>query len=166
MSQDLEIVVTSVEEVQRRAGYQALQPVERPSWWGVDLDLTRRPGVPMTGLSPKPFPNTRFPPERQEGTSAVPKHGRPNRSMPPVFSTQTPLRGISGAIRAFAYRFPDHYPRHWLLLMLGDRVESWGVRARRSLPLGLALGALALVRARAKLRRRPGFIQGLWSSGR
>jgi hypothetical protein len=71
--------------------------------------------------------------------------------MPPVFGTAVPPRGLSGAIRLLAYRLPDHYPSHWLLLMLGDRVDSWGLRARRLLPFALPLAVLGVV---VRLARR------------
>jgi hypothetical protein len=38
-----------------------------------------------------------------------------------------------------AYTLPDHYPSHWLLKMLGDRVELWETRVRRALPIALPL---------------------------
>ena len=60
-------------------------------------------GVPHEARDPKPFPNTIFPPERQPGEPAAPMHGRPNKRMPPVFGTSTPLRGLSGAVRRMAY---------------------------------------------------------------
>ena len=137
---------TDVETGRRRSASQAAQPVRRPSFADVDLDPARRPGALRT-REPKPFPNTRFPPERQQGQPAVPRHNRPDKPMPPVFGTATPLHGLSGMVRRAAYDLPDHDPSHWLLLMLGDRVESWGTRATRLLPIGLpALGAFALVR--------------------
>jgi hypothetical protein len=136
--------VTTPEQVQKRSGYQSLQPVMRPDYWGVDLDPSRRPGVPME-RDPRPWPNTRFPPERQPGESAVPMHGRPNKTMPPVFGTAVPLHGLSGAIRKYAYELPDHYPSHWFLMMLGDRVESWSTRARRYLPVIAPLAVLGLI---------------------
>jgi hypothetical protein len=135
--------VTTPEKVQQRSGYQSIQPTSRPPYADTDLDPARRPGVPRM-RSPRPWPNTRFPPERQAGEPTAPKHGRPNKPMPPVFGTTVPLHGLSGAIRALAYRYPDHYPRHWLLKMLGDRVDSWGTRARRALPVALPLVVLGL----------------------
>ena len=51
--------VTTPEVIQERPGYQAMQPVKRPEYWGVDLDPARRPGVPMM-RDPQPWPNTRF----------------------------------------------------------------------------------------------------------
>jgi hypothetical protein len=61
--------------------------------------------------------------------------------MPPVFGTAEPPAGLSGLVRRWAYRYPDHCPRHWLLLLLGDRIDSWTHRARRALPFALAMGA-------------------------
>jgi hypothetical protein len=142
--------VSSPEEIQKRSGYKSMQPVLRPDYWGVDLDMSRRPGVPMM-REPQPFPNTRYPPEQQPGVPASPMHGRPNKQMPPVFGTSTPLKGLSGAIRKLAYSYPDHYPRHWLLKMLGDRVDSWEYRARKLLPV---VAPLALLGFLTRLGRR------------
>jgi hypothetical protein len=122
-----------------------LEGVQRPPWWGVDLELARRPGVPMLWKEPRPWPNSRYPPERQPGEPSTPRHGRPNKPMPPVFGTSVPLRGVSGALRRLAYSYPDHLPRHWLLKLFADRVDSWGHRARGLLPLALPLAALGLV---------------------
>ncbi|SEM01908.1 hypothetical protein SAMN05444354_110251 [Stigmatella aurantiaca] len=142
--------LTTPEAVQRRAGYQSLQPVQRPPYWGVDLDPARRPGVPMMRTDPQPFPHTRYPPEPQPGEPASPLHGRPNKTMPPVFGTAVPLRGLSGWVRKLAYRAPDHSPSHWLLMLLGDRVEFWGYRARRYLPVVVPLAAAVLLLRRAR----------------
>jgi hypothetical protein len=144
--------VTNIETIQRRSAFQSMEPVHRPSYWGVDRDPSRRPGVPMMRQDPQPLLNARFPPERQPGQPASPLHGRPNKPMPPVFGTALPLRGLSGAIRRLAYSYPDHKPRHWMLKLLGDRVESWGYRTRKYLPvvLPLAAGAWLLSRPRRK----------------
>jgi hypothetical protein len=145
--------VTTAERIQQHSGYQSMQPVTRPEYWGVDLDPARRPGVPMMRHDPQPWPNTRFPPEQQPGEPASPMHGRPNKPMPAVFGTAVPLKGLSGVIRRLAYRYPDHKPRYWLLKMLGDRVDSWETRARRVLPVALPLALLGFV-GRGLLRPR------------
>lgn len=136
--------VTSLQEVYRRPAYQALEPVERPAWWGVDRDVARRPGVPMM-REPAPWPNSRYPIEPMRVPSPVPKHGRPNKPMPPVYGTSVGLKGVSGIIRRIAYRYPDHKPRHWLLKMFADRVDSWGTHLRRYGPLVLPLVVLGFV---------------------
>lgn len=107
-------------------------------WAGMDLDPSRRPGVPRMH-EPKPLPNTRFPPARQQSDVKVFMHGRPNKTFPPVFGTDVPPRGVSGKIREAAYRYPDHYVRHWTMLLFADRVDSWEYRLRKASPL-LAVG--------------------------
>lgn len=139
-----EPTVTTPEVVQRREGNQSLQPVTRPAHWGVDLDRSRRPGVPKL-RPPAPWPHTRFPPEPQHGWPAVPLHGRPNKRMPPVFGTAVPLRGLSGLVRRLGYRVPDHLPRHWALELLGDRIDAWAHRLRRLASVATAAGAAVLV---------------------
>ncbi|EPX55260.1 hypothetical protein D187_009467 [Cystobacter fuscus DSM 2262] len=61
-----------------------------------------------------------------------------------------PLHGLSGVVRKLAYRLPDHYPSHWLLMLLGDRVDSWSYHARRYLPFALPLAAALLLVRRAR----------------
>ena len=141
--------LSTPETIQKRSGYQSMQPVKRPEYWGVDLDPSRRPGVPMM-REPRPWPNTRYPPERQPGEPAAPMHGRPNKELPPVFGTAIPLKGLSGAVRKYAYSLPDHYPSHWLLKMLGDRVDSWGYHTRRALPVVLPFAVLGYLGTRGR----------------
>lgn len=154
--------LTTAETIQRRSAYQAMQEVTRPPYWGVDRDPARRPGVPMMRANPRPLPNTHFPPEPQEGEPTSPRHGRPNKPMPPVFGTAVPLRGLSGVIRRLAYRYPDHHPRHWLLKFLGDRVDSWGHRARRYMPVALPLVAAMAISRTSRRRRRTSRLLGLF----
>ncbi len=150
--------VTDLKTIQRREGYQSLEPVRRPSWWGVDLDHSRRPGVPSHGTTPAPMQNASFPIERQPGVPASPMHGRTNKRMPPVFGTAQPLHGLAGAIKKRAYAMPDHYPTHWLLKLLGDRVDSFTYNARKYLPFTLPLAGVALLfglnRSESKRRAR------------
>lgn len=142
-------VVTSLEAARTREAYQSLEPVKRPAWWGVDRDRTRRPGVPMM-RPPSPWPHTRYPPDRQAGQPASPVHGRPNKRAPPVFGTAVPLRGASGLVRRLAYRYPDHDPAHWLLKMVGDRVDSWSHRLLRALPVVVPAAVALLLLRRAR----------------
>jgi hypothetical protein len=114
---------------------------------GIDLDPTRRPGVPKE-RAPAPWPHTRFPPAPMRGEPAAPKHNRPGKPMPPVFATTVPPRGLSGAIRRAAYGYPDHVMRHWTMLLLADRVDSWELRARRILPAAVPLAVIGYVGAR------------------
>ncbi len=145
--------VSSAEDIQQHAGYKAVQAPRRPAWWGVDRELSRRPGVPMM-RSPEPWPNARLDIERMDpALSAVFKHGRPNREWPPVFGTTCPPKGLSGLIRKWASSLPDHKPQHWLLKLLGDRVDSAEHRLKKLAPVALPLAAAGLL-GRLYLRDR------------
>lgn len=59
-------------------------------------------------------------PERTPRERSI-EHAR----LTPVFGTAAPLHGLSGAIRRFAYaRFSEGRAAHWLLLIVGDRVDA------------------------------------------
>ena len=118
---------------------------------GMDLDASRRPGVPAE-RKPEPWPNARIPPTRQESDVKVFKHNRPNKTFPPVFGTAVPPKGLSGAIRSAAYARPDHETVHWLLLLLSDRVDAWEHRLRRYAPF--IVGGAAVVASLNYTRRR------------
>lgn len=118
---------------------------------GFDLDPARRPGVPRLH-APEPLPNARYPVDRQQGRASVWKHARPGKPFPPVFGTAVPPAGLSGLVRKGAFAYPDHFVRHWTLLLLADRVDVWEHRARKLLPL--AVPALAIAVAALRLSRR------------
>lgn len=69
-------------------------------------------------------------PERQ------PNDARRERSiehamLTPVYGTAQPLHGLSGKIRRFAYdRLSETKNTRWLILIVGDRVESVGAHLR------------------------------------
>lgn len=147
--------VTNLRTILDQSAYQSLEPVRRPAHWGVDLDRASRPGVPMMNTEPRLMENARWPVERQAGQPASPRHGRSNKPMPPVFGTALPLKGVSGMLRRLAYRDPDHKPRHWLMMMFADRVDSWGHRTRKLLPLvGIAALVAFTLRSGTRARRR------------
>ena len=119
---------------------------------GMDLDPSRRPGVPRMH-EPRPLPNTRFPPARQQSDVKVFMHGRPNKQFPPVFGTDAPPKGLSGKIREAAFRYPDHHMRHWTMLLFADRVDSWEHRLGKLAPV-LVVGLVGLAAASVLSRRR------------
>jgi len=119
--------------------------------YGVDADPANRPGVPKES-PPSPAPNAR-PPRPQQTPNAVFRRIPPGARIPPVYGTAQPPRGISGALRDFAYQYPAHKARHWLVLMFADRVDV----LEHTVGLGriAAVGGLFLGAATAlRLRRR------------
>ncbi len=91
--------------------------------WGADLDPADRPAFPreQPGIPTGAHWDI---PEQQ------PHSGRREKSvehtrLPPVFGTAQPLRGLAGAVRRYSYdTYSEGQAAHWLLLVLGDRIDS------------------------------------------
>lgn len=89
--------------------------------WGADREMTARPGVPMEH-APKSARGAHWEqPVRQP--QSVPITHRYDAPVTPVFGTAQPPKGLSGRLRRTAYRIPEWRARHWLLLLLADRVD-------------------------------------------
>ena len=92
--------------------------------WGADLDPADRPSHPKLNYAPDSTGAHWVFPERQ------PQKWPRERSIEhafvtPVFGTAQPPKGLSGAIRKFAYaRYSEARLGHWLLLILADRVDA------------------------------------------
>ena len=90
--------------------------------WGVDLDPKDRPAVPREQFDPGATGAHWEFPERQP--ERWPRERSPeHRMLTPVFGTSCPPRGLSGMIRRRAYRYGEGQTAHWMLLMLGDRID-------------------------------------------
>ena len=89
--------------------------------WGADLDHADRPAFPREVALPTGA-HWELPPQQEE--PAPRERSIEHERLTPVFGTAVPLRGASGAIRRLAYRrFSEARAAHWLLLMMGDRVD-------------------------------------------
>lgn len=125
---------------------QTQEHLERPAA-GADLGREERPGVPMEH---EPRPLTATAPDHFEHMR--PRRGlthRAGQSMTPVFGTVQPLHGLSGLLRRMAYSTRETRARHWMMLLLADRVDVMEHRVARLVKL-LALvpaGAAAVVLA-------------------
>jgi hypothetical protein len=123
---------------------------------GADLKMSDRPGVPMERADHGPLtPATHWrEPERMRNDPSVTRRME-LKQMTPMFSTAYPPKGISGMIRRRAYRVPETHARHWMSLLLADRVELWEHRIARLVklvavvPMGIAgvLLAARVIRA-------------------
>ncbi len=89
--------------------------------WGVDSDPKDRPSVPRERFDPTGA-HWDFP-ERQP--ELVPRERSvEHKFLTPVFGTTCPPKGLSGAIRRFAFRYSEGRAAHWLLLIAADRVNA------------------------------------------
>lgn len=91
--------------------------------WGIDADPENEPTYPMkhyTGDDHKRIHWER-PSLQPVNVEILHSNERPNVSA--VFGTVAPPKGLSGAIRRFAFRFSESEYGHWLSLLLADRVD-------------------------------------------
>jgi hypothetical protein len=91
--------------------------------WGVDLDPADRPAVPRERFDPAATGAHWEVPEQQHENwprERSIEHAR----LTPVFGTSTPPRGLSGAVRKYAYRYSEGRAAHWLLLIGADRIDA------------------------------------------
>jgi hypothetical protein len=88
--------------------------------WGVDLNPADRPSYPKE--KPEPTGAHWDFPERQPESYPREKSTE-HKFLTPVFGTAQPLKGVSGAIRRWAYSYSEGRLTHWLLLIVGDRVD-------------------------------------------
>jgi hypothetical protein len=93
--------------------------------WGADLDPADRPSHPKLRYAPEEtgahwdFPDRQPEPWPRERSIE-------HAFVTPVFGTAQPPKGMSGAVRRYAYRrFSEGRAAHWLLLIAADRLDAW-----------------------------------------
>lgn len=90
--------------------------------WGADLDHANRPAYPKERTPPRLEGLHWDQPEQQRReVEILQSNERPG--LTPVFGSGLPPRGLSGRIRRFAFGYSENDLRHWLLLLLADRVN-------------------------------------------
>ena len=86
--------------------------------WGADLD---RPAYPKERTPPR-YTDPSYKPEQQVPKVTIYKSiERP--TIPHIFGTSVPPRGLSGLIRGQAYKLGEAKIHRWLMLMLADRIN-------------------------------------------
>ncbi|WP_106816998.1 hypothetical protein [Microbacterium timonense] len=97
--------------------------------WGADLDPAVRPAVPRE--QPGIVTGAHWTmPEQQPGAAGREKSVEHER-VTPVFGTAQPLHGLAGRVRRFAYdTYSEGQTAHWLLLVVGDRLDSATAHAK------------------------------------
>jgi hypothetical protein len=146
--------------------------------WGADLDPADRPSYPKLQYPADTGAHWDFP-ERQPGGEGR-ERSIEHAFVTPVFGTAQPLRGLSGGVRRFAYRrFSEGRLAHWLLLIVGDRIDAWGSHLRSfasgrpdvpasGLRSELTRGGLRSRRGRSDVRHQvldPVVVAGPWVAG-
>lgn len=101
---------------------ETLDLSDRIPGWGSDLDPELRPGVPMD-KAPLIGVETLYPDFEQQVPRAKVHKSVEHAKLTPVFGNVCPPKGLSGVIRDVAYGYSEGQLKHWLLLMVADRVD-------------------------------------------
>lgn len=91
--------------------------------WGIDANKQNDPTYPIRHRveSARLAHDWERPAQQPGSQNILRSNERPH--MTSVFGTSAPLSGWSGAIRRCAFRYSESRYRHWLLLLLADRVN-------------------------------------------
>ena len=128
--------------------------------WGADLDRANRPAVPMEHAPPR-LQGVHWDKPAQQPQTVEILHSIEGPPITPVFGTSAPPSGLSGMIRRRAFRRSESDVRHWMLLLMADRVnvvegllqDATASRKVRNLAIG-AVGVATAVWLLRRSRRR------------
>lgn len=90
--------------------------------WGADLDRRNRPAVPMERTPPRLEGVHWDEPEQQPQHIEV-LHSIERPGITPVFGATVPPSGLSGVLRRRAFGYSENDARHWMTLLMADRVN-------------------------------------------
>lgn len=121
--------------------------------WGADLDPANRPAYPKERTPPR-LQGIHWdqPQAQQQRHEVLMSTEYPSR--PPLFGTGPEPTGLSGRIRRYAFGFSENDLRHWLLLLLADRINM-GEGIASDLARGHVPRIYAEMGGRAELRHNP-----------
>ena len=98
--------------------------------WGADLDPANRPSFPREQPSIPTGAHWDLP-EQQNHDDGRREKSVEHERLTPVYGTAQPLHGLAGRIRRMAYdRYSEGQTAHWLLLVIGDRVDAASAHVR------------------------------------
>jgi hypothetical protein len=89
--------------------------------WGADLDPKDRPAVPRE--LPSDVMTARGDVKHWQTPRTKIHQSNEHPDLTPVFGESCPPHGLSGVLRDYAYQYGEASNRHWLTLMLADRVD-------------------------------------------
>ena len=90
--------------------------------WGADLDPANRPAYPKERMPPR-LDNVHWSQPEQQQSDVRVFHSTERGGITPVFGTSVPPSGLSGVLRKRAFKRSENDLRHWLMLLLADRVN-------------------------------------------
>lgn len=93
--------------------------------WGMDIDKDNEPTYPMKNYTGDDHKRSDYERSLQQviDVEILKSNERPEYST--VFGNTVPPSGLSGIIRRYAFKHSEDRYRHWIPLILADRVNAW-----------------------------------------
>lgn len=91
--------------------------------WGIDADRENDPTYPMKNRTEADYERIHYEKPIQQPVNIEVFRSIERPAITRVFGASTPPRGLSGKIRKFAYKFSEADARHWLTLVMADRID-------------------------------------------
>lgn len=93
--------------------------------WGMDIDIDNEPTYPMKNYTGDDHKRSNYERSEQQKVDVelLKSNERPQYSA--VFGNTVPPSGLSGIIRRYAFKHSEDRYRHWIPLILADRVNAW-----------------------------------------
>ena len=92
--------------------------------WGIDADPKNDPTYPMRDrMNAAQDPNSKHRPDNLQPVTIEVLKSIERPKVSAVFGMEEPPAGLSGAIRRVAFHYSENEYKHWLPLILADRVD-------------------------------------------
>jgi hypothetical protein len=91
--------------------------------WGIDADPENDPTYPMKHANGADHERIHYQKPTQQISDVEILQSIERPSVTAVFGTSVPPTGLSGQVRRFAYKFSEADARHWMSLLLADRIN-------------------------------------------
>jgi hypothetical protein len=91
--------------------------------WGMDVDPENEPTYPMKNYTGDDHQRINYERSEQQPQTVEILHSNERPGPSVVFGTSVPPSGLSGMIRRYAFQHSEDRYRHWIPLILADRVN-------------------------------------------
>lgn len=93
--------------------------------WGMDADPDNEPTYPMKNYTGDDHNRINYERSPQQPLTVEILHSNERPGPSAVFGTTVPPSGLSGMIRRYAFKNSEDRYRHWIPLILADRINVW-----------------------------------------
>jgi hypothetical protein len=93
--------------------------------WGMDADPENEPTYPMKNYTGDDHNRLDYERSEQQPETVEILMSNERPAITRVFGTSTPPTGLSGAIRRYAFKHSEDRYRHWIPLILADRINVY-----------------------------------------